>query len=71
MPLREANLLIDGGNIVCRITSLERSPTLGRTIGFALADPKLTTTGTVLTIRASDGRLVNGRVFRPPFVEGA
>jgi sarcosine oxidase subunit alpha len=71
VPLREANLIIDGGNIAGRITSLARSPTLGRTIGFALAEPRLAAIGTSLTIRASDGRLVNARVVRPPFVEGA
>lgn len=69
--VQEANLLIRDGEIAGRVTSVARSPTLGRTIGFALADPRLADVGTTLTIRASSGQLVNARVVRTPFVEGA
>ncbi len=68
--LGEANLLIRDGNIAGRVTSIANSPTLGRTIGLAMASPSLSEPGTNLTIRASDGRLVAARVVRTPFVEG-
>lgn len=64
----EANLLIREGEIAGRVTSVAHSPTLGRTIGLALADPRLAAEGSVLSIRASDGRLVCARVVRLPFV---
>jgi sarcosine oxidase subunit alpha len=70
-PLQEANLVIQGDDIAGRITSLARSPTLGRTIGFALVSPSLAATGTTLRIRASDGQMVEAQVVRLPFVEAA
>ncbi len=69
--LREANLVIHRGEIAGRITSLARSPSLDRLIGFALVSPALAEPGTTLTFRASDGRLVDARVVRIPFVEAA
>jgi sarcosine oxidase subunit alpha len=70
VALGEANLLIRDGNIAGRVTSIANSPTLGRTIGLAMATPSLSEPGTNLTIRASDGRLVAARVVRTPFVDG-
>ena len=64
----EANLLIQNGNIAGRVTSIAHSPTLGRTIGLAMASPQLSEPGTKLVIRASDGRQVGARVVRTPFV---
>ena len=64
----EANLVIDGGEIAGRITSLARSPTLNRTVGFALVAPRLAGLGGALAIRASDGRQVAARVVPTPFV---
>ena len=68
-PLREANLLIHRGEIAGRITSLGDSPTLNRTIGLAMAEPRLAEAGTSLTFRASDGRLIGARVVPLPFHE--
>jgi sarcosine oxidase subunit alpha len=70
VALGEANLLIRDGNIAGRVTSIANSPTLGRTIGLAMATPSLSEPGTNLTIRASDGRQVAARVVRTPFVDG-
>jgi sarcosine oxidase, subunit alpha len=67
--IAEANLLIEGGDIAGRVTSITHSPTLGRAIGFAMASPMLSDPGTNIAIRASDGRLVSARVVRTPFVE--
>ncbi len=70
-PIREAHLLIENGAIAGRVTSIARSPTLGRTIGFAMAAPRLAAPGTPLAIRDSSGALVAARVVRTPFVEAA
>ena len=67
--IRESNLLIHLGGIAGRVTSVAQSPTLGRTIGLAMAAPNLATPGTPIVIRASDGRLVSARVVRTPFLE--
>jgi sarcosine oxidase subunit alpha len=67
-PVSEANLLIHNGNIAGRVTSIAHSPTLGRTIGLAMALPQLSEPGSNLVIRASDGRQVGARVVRTPFV---
>ncbi|MEO8017990.1 MAG: 2Fe-2S iron-sulfur cluster-binding protein [Pseudomonadota bacterium] len=64
----EANLLIQNGNIAGRVTSVAHSPTLGRTIGLAMAAPHLSEPGSNLVIRAADGRQVAARVVRTPFV---
>ncbi len=68
-PVLESHLLIHAGDIAGRVTSVARSPTLGRTIGLAMAAPALSEPGTVISIRASDGSLMPARVVRPPFVE--
>jgi sarcosine oxidase subunit alpha len=70
-PLTEANLIIARGDIAGRITSIARSPTLGKTIGLAMAAPALAAIDSELTIRASDGRMVSARVVKTPFVEAA
>ncbi len=67
----EANLLIHGGDIAGRVTSIARSPTLGRFIGLAMAAPALASVGTRLEIRAADGRVVPARVVDTPFVAAA
>ena len=69
--IHESNLLIHLGGIAGRVTSVAQSPTLGRTIGLAMAAPHLASPGTPIVIRASDGRLVSARVVRTPFLEAA
>ncbi|HEV7607910.1 MAG TPA: 2Fe-2S iron-sulfur cluster-binding protein [Steroidobacteraceae bacterium] len=70
-PITEANLLIHNGNIAGRVTSIAHSPTLGRTIGLAMAAPALSEPGSNLVIRGSDGRTVAARVVRTPFLGAA
>jgi sarcosine oxidase subunit alpha len=65
----ECNLVVHGGDIAGRVTSVAHSPTLARTIGLAMVAPHLAPPGTPIVIRASDGRLVSARVVRTPFVE--
>jgi sarcosine oxidase subunit alpha len=67
--IRESNLLIHLGGIAGRVTSVAQSPTLGRTIGLAMAAPHLAPPGTSIVIRGSDGRQVSARVVRTPFLE--
>ncbi|HTU64375.1 MAG TPA: 2Fe-2S iron-sulfur cluster-binding protein [Steroidobacteraceae bacterium] len=67
----EANLLIAGGDIAGRVTSIARSPTLGRTIGLAMASPALAAPGTALAIRTPGGAMVDAVVVKPPFVVAA
>jgi sarcosine oxidase, subunit alpha len=70
-PIHESNLLIEAGEIAGRVTSIARSPTLGRTIGLAMAAPALAAPDTTLTIRSDAGALVRVRVVRTPFLEAA
>jgi sarcosine oxidase subunit alpha len=69
-PVHEANLVIAGGDIAGRVTSIARSPTLDRTIGLAMVDPKLAATGS-LTLRTSEGDSVVARIVQTPFVAAA
>jgi len=70
-PVRESHLLIQDGAIAGRVTSVARSPTLGRTIGLAMTRPESAAPGSSIAIRASDGAMVPARVVRTPFVEAA
>ncbi len=70
-PVLEANLLIHGGEIAGRVTSIARSPTLGRSIGLAMVAPHVAMLGSEIRIRSSDGRMVPARVVKTPFVEAA
>ncbi len=74
----EANQIVRPGDgpigleIVGRVTSVRRSPTLGRVIGLAWLPPDRSEPGTRFTIR-SRGRLIEGQVVELPFydAEGA
>ena len=68
-PVLESHLLIHGGDIAGRVTSVARSPTLGRVIGLAMAAPSLSAPGTQISIRVRDGVMVPAHVVRTPFVE--
>jgi sarcosine oxidase subunit alpha len=68
-PVLESQLLIHGGDIAGRVTSVASSPTLGKTIGLAMATPALSAPGTAISIRMRDGALLPATVVRTPFVE--
>ncbi|MDD3353008.1 glycine cleavage T C-terminal barrel domain-containing protein, partial [Zoogloea sp.] len=68
VPL-ECNLVIDGGDIAGRVTSIAFSPSLGRTIGMAFLRPDLTAIGTTVSIRLSDGAMVQAEVSATPFYD--
>jgi len=68
MP-KECHLIIDGGAIRGRVTSIVRSQTLGRTIGLAMLAPELAAPGTALTIRIEAGAMLAARVVPTPFYD--
>jgi len=69
--VRESHLLIQGGDIAGRVTSVAHSPMLKCTIGLAMTRPDSAAPGSSLSIRVSDGTVVPARVVRTPFVEAA
>jgi sarcosine oxidase subunit alpha len=66
---QECHLIIEGGEIAGRVTSITRSATLGKTIGLALVAPKLAAPGSRLEIRADGGVQVAARVVPTPFYD--
>ena len=67
--LKESHLIIAGGDIAGRITSVVRSATLGRTIGLAMMRPDLAAAGNSLSIRMDDGSLVPATIVPTPFYD--
>jgi len=65
----ECNLILAGGDIAGRVTSIVFSPTLKRHIGLAFVPPKLTVIGTKLEIRLSNGTMVQASVTPVPFYD--
>jgi sarcosine oxidase subunit alpha len=64
---KECHLVIEGGAIAGRVTSIAHSPTLGRVIGLALVDPALAQTGRTLRVRIDGAREVDAVVTELPF----
>lgn len=68
VPL-ECNLVIDGGDIAGRVTSIAFSPSLNRYIGLAFIRPDLASAGSRVSIRLSDGAMVDAQVSATPFYD--
>jgi sarcosine oxidase subunit alpha len=68
--IKECHLIIRGGDIAGRVTSVGQSPTLGRTIGLALVTPAAAKDAT-LNIRIDDGVQVMAPVVPLPFYDAA
>jgi len=68
-PVLECHLVINGGDIAGRVTSITRSAALGRAIGLAYVTPSLAAAGTKLTIRGDDGLLHAAEVVPTPFYD--
>ncbi len=60
----EASLIMEGGNIVGRITSSRMSPTLHRSICLAQVEARLAGPATEVTVRLPDGRLIAATVMQ-------
>lgn len=65
---QECHLVIDGEEIIGRVTSVSHSPTLGHVIGLAYVPPTSSTPGTEFFIRV-DGCLVSAHVVELPFYD--
>ncbi|MCR6629845.1 MAG: 2Fe-2S iron-sulfur cluster-binding protein [Magnetospirillum sp.] len=66
---QENHLVIRGGDIVGRVTSITRSPTLGKVIGLAFVAPDQAEPGTAFTIRADGAVPVSATVVPLPFYD--
>ncbi|MEX2575414.1 MAG: glycine cleavage T C-terminal barrel domain-containing protein, partial [Halofilum sp. (in: g-proteobacteria)] len=65
----ESHLVIDGGRITGRVTSIARSPSLGYPIGLAFVAPDAAEVGNHFTIRAEQGRTLTAEVVPAPFYD--
>jgi sarcosine oxidase subunit alpha len=65
----ECHLVVDGDAIVGRVTSVGRSPSLGRTIGLAFVATGSASPGSSFTIRIDRDRRVAATVVATPFFD--
>ncbi|MBF0268416.1 MAG: (2Fe-2S)-binding protein [Alphaproteobacteria bacterium] len=66
---KECHLVIEDGEIAGRVTSVARSPALGRVIGLAFVPPGKAALGSRFQIRVDGGAMVNARVTPTPFFD--
>jgi len=66
---RECHLAIRNGDIVGRVTSIARSPTLGRPIGLAMIERGPGEDDESLTLRVDGGEYVTAERVRAPFYD--
>jgi sarcosine oxidase subunit alpha len=65
----ECHLTLRGREIVGRVTSAVRSPTLGRVVGLAYVAPDQAAPGSGFDIKVEGGRLIQGKVAPIPFYD--
>ena len=63
----ESNLVLRGGEMVGFVTSVARSPALGKVIGLAYTAADEAEPGSALAIKLTSGRTIEGRVCAPHF----
>lgn len=68
IPL-DCNLVVDGRDILGRVTSISYSKFFNRYIGFAYVTPAKKAAGSVFEIRADSGALVVATVVASPFIK--
>ena len=68
---RECHLLVDGQQLIGRVTSAAFSPTLEKLIGLAYVPPDRAAPGSRITIRCDERRLVTAQVAQTPFYDPA
>jgi len=68
MPM-DCNLVVDGRDILGRVTSISYSKYLDRCIGFAYVTPSKKEAGSVFQIRVDSGALVAATVIKTPFIK--
>lgn len=68
MP-QECHLIIENEEIVGRVTSVTRSPTLNRVLGLAFVAPDRSQPGTPFRVRLDNGSFVTATVVETPFYD--
>jgi sarcosine oxidase subunit alpha len=66
---KECHLVIDGGDIEGRVTSITHSPTLDRVIGMVYVSPAHSRPGTVIHIRVDGGEMIQASIVATPFYD--
>ncbi|MBX9710178.1 MAG: (2Fe-2S)-binding protein [Xanthobacteraceae bacterium] len=66
---KENHLVIEGGNITGRVTSVVHSLTLNKVIGLAYVPVKQSAIGTGFKIRADGGRMIEAEIIPTPFYD--
>jgi len=65
----ESNVVLRGGEVVGFVTSVARSPVLGRVIGLAYAHPDDAELGKTIQIKLDSGQIVDATVASPHFYD--
>jgi sarcosine oxidase, subunit alpha len=65
----DCNLVVDGRNILGRVTSIGFSGFMGRYIGLAYVSPDKEMIGSIFNIRTDSGALVSATVVKKPFIK--
>jgi sarcosine oxidase subunit alpha len=65
----ECHLVIRNGDIVGRVTSAVRSPSVGKVVGLAYVHPEDAKPETRISIKVDGGRMIEGRVVAIPFYD--
>ena len=66
---KECHLVIRDGKVAGRITSIVRSPTLGKVVGLAYVPMDMSTPGQRFEVRADFGAMVTAEVIPAPFYD--
>lgn len=65
----ESHLVIRDGAMTGRVTSCYFSPKLGKTIGMAFVTPDQAESGSIITIRGAEGRMISAEIVSMPFYD--
>jgi sarcosine oxidase subunit alpha len=68
-PPEECHLVVRGPEIVGRVTSAVRSPSLGKVVGLAYVAPDQAEAGKTFDIKVAGGRLLRANVIPIPFYD--
>ena len=68
---KECHLVIAGGQVAGRVTSVTYSPTLSKVIGLAYVPAATSTIGTRFEIRVDGGRMIEAEIADLPFYDPA
>ncbi len=66
---KDCHLIIRNGEIAGRITSVAKSPTLGKAVGLAFVPPDMSEVGTRFQIRTDGGVMADAEIVATPFYD--